>query len=138
MYSKEFIAKVKEVYSDSPTIIVLAEKGSDMHDSSNFCLSPRIVLDSTYEELVILAEKALRKQELYHIYTMGACYDSKELEHKMCPILYMQNNCDTNKMYMEEKICQGVGYVSYFPSCQKWGCKGECWKKYYMLKDGVE
>ena len=142
-YSQQFIDKVKEVYPDSPTIIELAEKGSDMlgrylDDNSNFYISPRMILDSTYEELVAFAEKSLEKQELYHLYTTGACFDTKELEEKMCPVLYMQNNGDTNKMYMEAKICQGVGYVSYFPSCKKWSCKGECWKKYYALRDGVE
>ena len=143
MYSKEFIARVKEVYPNSATMIELAEKGSDLlgrylDDSSNGTLSPSDVLNSTYEELVAWAHKEQEKRDLYRDYVNGSCYNTSDLESKMCPILYMQNNGDTNKMYMEAKICQGVGYVSYFPSCQKWGCKGECWKKYYQLRDGVE
>ncbi len=142
-YSQSFINRVKEVYANSPTIIELAEKGSDLlgrylDDSSNNTLTPRMVLDSTYEELVAWAHREQAKRDLYSDYVRGVCYDVKGLEEKMCPILYMQNNGDTNKMYMETKICQDVPYVSHFPSCQKWGCKGECWKKYYALKDGAE
>ncbi len=139
MYSKEFIARVKEVYPNSPTIIELAEKGSDMlgrylDDSSNGSLSPRDVLKSTYEELVNWANKEQEKRDLYHLFTTGACYEASILEQKMCPILYMQNTGDTNKMYFEAKVCEGVPYVGYFPSCKKWNCKGECWKKYHELK----
>lgn len=142
MYSKEFIARVKEVYPDSPTIIELAEKGSDLlgrylDDCSNSTLSPRMVLESTYEELVEWARKAQARIDLYSDYSRGVCFDTKDLENKMCPILYMQNNGDKDKMSFEDVICKEVGYVGYFPGCKKWNCKGECWKKYYMLKDGV-
>lgn len=142
-YSQSFINHVKEVYADSPRIIELAESGSDLlgrylDDSSNDTLTPRMVLESDYETLVAWAKKAQAKRDLYSDYTRGLCYEVKDLEEKMCPILYMQNNGDTNKMYMEAKICQGVGYVGYFPDCKKWGCKRECWKRYYELKDGVE
>lgn len=138
-YSQEFINKVKEIYFDRPTIIELAENGSDalgryLDDNSNFYISPRMILDTPYEELIAFAEKALEKQELYHLYTTGACYESKGVEDKMCPILYMQNNYDSDKSDMETKLCKGVPYVSYFPSCQKWNCKSECWKKYHEIK----
>lgn len=142
MYSQSFINRVKEVYPNSPTIIELAEKGSDMlgrylDDNSNDTLTPNMVLTSTYAELLAWATRAQEKRDLYHLYTTGACYDTSDLETKMCPILYMQNNCDKEKMAFEDAICKEVGYVSYFPSCKKWGCKGECWKKYYQLKDSV-
>ena len=50
-YSQEFINKVKEIYFDRPTIIELAENGSDalgryLDDSSNFYISPRMILDT--------------------------------------------------------------------------------------------
>lgn len=142
-YSQAFINRVKEVYADSPRIIELAESGSDLlgrylDDSSNDTLTPRMVLESDYETLVVWAKKTQAKRDLYSDYTRGLCYETRDLEEKMCPILYMQNNGDTDKMYFEAKICQGVGYVGYFPDCKKWGCKGECWKRYYELKDGVE
>ena len=142
-YSQEFINKVKEIYFDRPTIIELVENGSDalgryLDDNSNFYISPRMILDTPYEELIAFAEKALEKQELYHLYTTGACYDRKGVEEKMCPGLYMQNAGEENRYEIEEVLCKDAGFVSYFPKCPNWNCKGECWKKYYALKDGVK
>lgn len=138
-YTKEFIERVKAVYPDNKTIIELAEKGSDLlgrylDDCSQNTLTPRMVLDSTYDELVAWAKKAQEKIDLYRDWSNGLCYGTKDLEDKMCPILYMQNNGDRDKNTLEDEICKGVGYVGYFPSCKMWGCKGECWKKYYALK----
>ena len=28
--------------------------------------------------------------------------------------------------------------IEYRNMCPNWNCKGECWKKYYALKDGVK
>lgn len=139
-YSESFIAKIKEVYADSPTIIALAENGDTilgryLDDSSSGTLSPQTVLDSTYEELVEWAKKMQAKRELYKMFTTGACYGEAELMENMCPALYLQNNGDPDKNNVEAEICKTVGFVGYFPSCKMWGCKQECWKKYQELKN---
>lgn len=143
MYNQSFIEEVKRVYVGCANIIACAERGDYILgrylDDSCGSISADEVLNLSPIDLQKKAENMKARQNLYKKWSSGECYTDESLSETMCPMLYLQNsNCAWGKKSEIEKIlCQGVGYVGYFPGCKKWECRKSCWDKYNEIKDSI-
>lgn len=138
MYTKEFIESVKRCYPNSEEIIRLAEEGSYflgryLDDSSSDAVSTKFILTHTPEEVKQRAVQEKERRDLYHLWSSGACYGEHGEREVYCPANWLQNNNDPRRYELTEQICRGSHYVSYYPACERYGCKQKCWEKYDAL-----
>ncbi len=135
MFRQEFIDEAKALYPG----------WRGLHDAiaSGSGIIGRYLDDSTpdgigYEEILAasslseLKEKAMvikRKNDLYHAYCSGTCYqtDRDRRDQIGCPRLYAQMTDDDAAL--DAFRCYGVFHI---PSCQKFE-SGECWERFDEL-----
>ena len=141
MYSKEFIEAVKRCYPNSKTIIDLAEKGDYflgryLDDSRSGSVSVSYILSHSPEEVRQEALKEKERSDLYSQWVSGECYSDGQGRQTYCPANWLQNSDNPRRYEFTEQICKGARYVSYYPACERYGCKQECWAKYDVLAKG--
>lgn len=136
-YKNSFVAAVKEIYPNCPNLHNALDSGSSivgryLDDGGYNTITPKEIMEQDIEILRKRASEILRKQQLYHWFVTGECYEDRALEEMYCPSLYMQNN-DFDfemKVQIEKSVCGKDGCSGYYPACKNWGCREKCWKKY--------
>ena len=135
MFKQEFIDEAKALY---PTWKALHEALENGRDIVGWYLNDNIPQGVSYAEILSasslaeLKEKAMvlkRKNDLYHAYVSGACYQTDETrrEHLGCPRLYAQATMDQKAL--DAFQCYGVFHI---PDCPKFKT-GVCWDRFDTL-----
>ena len=135
MYSDDFIRDVRRCYPDSKDIIAAAENGDYflgryLDDNSSDTVSIEYILTHSFDEIRQRALIEKQKSELYSRWVSGDCYTDKGLRESYCPVNWLQNSSNPRRYELAEVICKGAKYTSYYPDCERYGCKHECWSKY--------
>lgn len=147
MYTTEFIARVENTYGKDSEIAKMAREahpalGRWLCDSANNTLSADFCLSHTYTGILNAAKLKKEKCQLYTDYLSGAAQDKHIFESQWCPANYMQNISHPRQHELEKKLCAAVdrvGPIWYFPGCERYSCKEECWKKYHeMVREDKE
>lgn len=135
MYAKWFVDEAKALYPNCDGLHKAIENGSSivgryLDDNAPSGLSCNEVLSAV--SLESLQQKAMvvkRKQDLYHAFVSGRCYESDEACRKAlgCPRIYAQGANDEEAL--DAFFCAGVGFI---PDCPKF-MTGECWKRFDEL-----
>lgn len=138
-YTKEFIEEVKRVYPNSLEIIKCAENGDDflgryLDDNYERNISIEFIESHSYDEIMEKTKQIKERGELYRKWFDGSAYVGGADRENYCPINHMNNSSDPDKDKFAKIICKNVPYTCYFPNCEKYKCKDQCWKKYDELK----
>lgn len=135
MFAKWFIDEAQQLYPGCKGLHDAIREcnpiiGRYLDDGAPSGISADTILEAeSLESLQRQAAIIKRKQNLYHYYMSGKCYEDPEVRRKNagCPRLYAQANND--KAALDAFFCAGVGLI---PDCPKFRT-GECWKRFDEL-----
>ena len=139
MYTDRFVKRVEQAYGENSKEAELARSGSCMlgHHLNDGCCG-YISLDSFFNlplgKLIDIAKLEKEKSDLYSDWRSGRAYADNDIQLNYCPANYMNL---VNYPFSDEYthyICDGVGYVGYYPGCVRYSHKENCWRKYHELK----